>query len=153
MPGPVPKRSDQRRRRNKPEPGAEIVKAAAGDEPLWLEPSETWHPIAREWYCSLAASGQSQFYEASDIATAFYVAEAMSRNLQATREKDKETGEWVTVGRFSAQLFASVMSAMTDLLTTEGARRRARVELERGPAPAEPASITALDEYRKAAGQ
>lgn len=152
MPGPVPKRSDQRRRRNKPE-GAEIIQAPAGDEPDWLEPAESWHPIAREWYCSLAASGQSRFYEASDIATAYYVAEAMSRNLQATRERDKTTGEWVTVGRFSAQLFASVMSAMTDLLTTEGARRRARVELQRGPAQPKPASVTALADYRKAAGE
>lgn len=92
------------------------------------------------WFDALAESGQSQFYEASDWATATYVADAMSRNLKQ--------------GRFSAQLFQSVMSAMTDLLTTEGARRRARVELERetGPDPAEQAHVTLMDSYRKAAG-
>lgn len=66
---------------------------------------------------SLAGSGQARFYEPSDWQTARYVAESMSRNLSA--------------GRFSSQHFAAVMSAMTDLLTTEGARRRARLELDR----------------------
>jgi hypothetical protein len=77
---------------------------------------EAWHPIARRWFGSLRSSGQAAFYQDSDWATAVYVAEAMSRNLVA--------------GRFSAQLFAAVMSGMTELLTTEGARRRARLELE-----------------------
>ncbi|MEV3856052.1 hypothetical protein AB0J38_17225 [Streptomyces sp. NPDC050095] len=100
-----------------------------------------WHPIAASWYASLSESGQEQFYEASDWATAYYVAEAMSRNLNS--------------GRFSAQLFQAVMSAMTDLLTTEGARRRARVELERdggGVDPREAARVTLMETYRKAAG-
>jgi hypothetical protein len=64
---------------------------------------------------SLAESGQSQFYEPSDWAVARYVAEVMSRNLAD--------------GNMSAVMFAAVMSAMTELLTTEGARRRARLEL------------------------
>ncbi|WP_260476410.1 hypothetical protein [Streptomyces sp. WAC 06783] len=58
-------------------------------------------------------------------------------------------------GNFSAQLFQAVMSAMTDLLTTEGARRRARVELERGDAgedPAEAPRVTLMEAYRRAAG-
>ena len=139
MPGPVPKRSDQRRRRNKPD-GPDIVKAPGGTLPAQPPADEAWHSIAREWYLSLAESGQAQFYEASDWQTARYVAEAMSRNLNGG-------------ARFSAQLFQAVMSAMTDLLTTEGARRRARVELERGPEQPQPASITALDRYRAAAGE
>jgi hypothetical protein len=42
----------------------------------------------------------------------------MSRNLLAG-------------AKFSAVLFASVMSGMSNLLVTEGDRRRARLELER----------------------
>lgn len=137
MPGPVPKRSDQRRRRNKPD-GAPLAKGAAGKRPARPEPDDGWHPIAVAWFLSLGESGQAQFYEASDWQTARYVAEAMSRNLAAN-------------GRFSGQLFQAVMSAMTELLTTEGARRRARIELERGETPV-PASITALERYRRAAG-
>jgi hypothetical protein len=69
--------------------------------------------------------------------TARYIAEAMSRNLAAAR--------------FSGQLFAAVMAGMTELLTTEGARRRARVELERVVKPDEPASVSIMDTYRRAA--
>ncbi|PSJ29566.1 hypothetical protein B7P34_06775 [Streptosporangium nondiastaticum] len=113
--------------------------ASASGVVEWPDPDASWHAIACDWYLSLGASGQSQFYEPSDVATARYVAEAMSRNLAA--------------GRFSAQLFAAVSSAMTELLTTEGARRRVRVELERAPAEEEnPAGVTAIADYRAALG-
>ncbi|MFE2848679.1 hypothetical protein ACFXKS_35190 [Streptomyces scopuliridis] len=138
--GPVPRRSDQRRRRNKSD-GPDLVKAPGGGTPEMLPADAEWHPIAARWYASLVDSGQTQFYEASDWATAYYVAEAMSRNLDS--------------GRFSAQLFQAVMSAMTDLLTTEGARRRARVELERESGaedPREAARVALMDSYRQAAG-
>lgn len=134
--GPIPKRSSERRRRNKPD-GGEVSKATSPAFEVECPPvREDWHPIAREWYLSLADSGQSVFYEPSDWATAVYVAEAMSRGLEQSR--------------FSAQLFAAVSSAMTELLTTEGARRRARIEIERGDAePEQTAGVTALAEYRK----
>ena len=136
--GPVPKRSDRRMGHHKPE-GPELRKGIAGATPDIPPASEDWHPIARDWYESLATSGQSQYYEASDWATAVYVAEAMSRNLAQ--------------GRFSAQLFQSVTSAMTELLTTEGARRRARVELERHneQTPAADPTVALMEKYRRAA--
>ncbi|WP_030949258.1 hypothetical protein [Streptomyces sp. NRRL S-646] len=139
MPGPVPKRSDQRRRRNKND-GPQLVKAPGGAAPEIPPGDEGWHPIAARWYASLAESGQSQFYEASDWAMAVYLAEAMSRNLNS--------------GKFSAQLLQTVPSGMTDLPTSEGARRRARVELERhdvGEDPREVARVTLMETYRKAA--
>ncbi|UQI46730.1 hypothetical protein M1P56_21435 [Streptomyces sp. HU2014] len=135
----MPKRSGQRRRRNVGD-GPPLVKAGAGAAPVVPLPSEEWHPIAADWFQALQESGQSQFYEQSDWATAVYVAEAMSRSLIS--------------GKFSAQLFQSVMSAMTDLLTTEGARRRARVELERAAGredPVEAARVALMDAYRQAA--
>jgi len=137
--GPIPKRSEERRRQNKPE-GGEITKVRVGTPEVECPPArEEWHPIAREWYESLQVSGQAVLYEPSDWATAVYVAEAMSRGLESSR--------------FSAQLFAAVSSAMTELLTTEGARRRARLELERhGLDEGKPASVTALDDYRDALG-
>src|ERR1700683_73028 len=132
--GPIPKRSDQRRRRNKTT-GAAIVKAPTSSKaPKAPEADTNWHPIALEWFKSLSESGQAQFYEASDWATARYVAEAMSRNLKAG-------------ARFSAVLFAAVMSGMTELLTTEGARRRARMELQRTPEISP--SVAMMDDYRR----
>ena len=136
MPGPVPKRSDSRRRRNKSD--VQTAVAPAGRKVDTPEPDNNWHPIAQEWFESLAESGQEAFYEASDWATAKYVAEAMSRSLLA--------------GRFSGQLFAAVMAAATELLTTEGARRRLRVELEREQPEAEPVSVAILKEYKRHAG-
>jgi hypothetical protein len=132
--GPVPKRSSERRRRNKeskPQTAPALVakveapKAKAG-----------WHPIAKAWYASLSESGQTQFFEPSDWQAAQYVAEVMSRNL---REK-----------KFSGSLFNAVWSAMSDLLTTEAARRRVRLEIERvGDGEEPPAGVVAISDYRK----
>lgn len=116
MPGPVGKRSDAKHgHRSKEE--LRVDKAAAGSEVVWHPADTKWNPIAARFYAGLQVSGQVQFYEQSDADTAYYVAEAMSRNL--------------TDGKFSAMLFASVMSSMGDLLVTEGSRRRAKVELQR----------------------
>ena len=115
MPGPVPKREDQRRRRNKPAvpttraPGAALVEQPA--------PGEDWHHAARAWYVSLAQSGQARFYEPSDWQVAWIWAEAVSQTLAS--------------GRPSAELIKGWQQAQTDLLATEGSRRRARLELDR----------------------
>lgn len=138
--GPVPKRSEESLgHKTKAEKNA-VSKAPGAAEVAVPAADEQWHPIARRWYESLAESGQSRYYEPSDWWTAQYLAEAMSRNLSNER--------------FSAQLFAAVMSGATELMTTEGARRRLRLELQR-PAPEDAAevdgdgaSVTQLDEYR-----
>lgn len=135
MPGPVPARSDRRRRRNKPEVETLRAEGLGASQP-GIDPD--WHPIAQRWFESLGASGQAEFYEASDWATAVYVAQAMSANL--------------TQPKFSAVLFSSVMSAMTELLTTEGARRRVRLELERATEEEEPAAVAIMAQYRDRAG-
>jgi hypothetical protein len=85
-----------------------------------LSIEEGWHPLARDWYRSLSESGQSQFYEPSDWATARVLAEMLSKALKA--------------GKVSAALVERWQAGATELLTTEGARRRMRLELER-PAP------------------
>lgn len=136
--GPVPKRSSERRRRNKESiadqvpPVVELV--------VVPEPNTAWHPIARDWYESLGTSGQSRFFEPSDWQAARYVAEVMSRNLKQRK--------------FSSVLFAAVWSAMGDLLTTEAARRRVRMEIERPPTGelSQPAGVVAIASYRKSIG-
>lgn len=113
MPGPVPKHTSQRRRRNTD--GGPVTSAPGAAEVTAPVADPNWHPLALQWYEALKASGQAQFYQPSDWATAMYVAEAMSINLRQ--------------GKFSAVLFASVMSAASNLLVTEGDRRRLRLEL------------------------
>lgn len=146
--GAVPKRSDQRRRRNKqPEPDR-----APAREVTVPEPGEKWHSIAVSWFESLKVSGQSVFYEQSDWATAYLLAESISRDLkpQVVGVND-ETGEPVlaTIPMKGASL-AAYLKAMSVLLVTEGDRRRAGVELERGGA-VEPdrSEVAELDDYRR----
>ena len=126
MPGPVGKRSDQKHGHRTASELA-VDKVPAGSELVWLEPDPEWHTIARSWYDSLAESGQSVFYENSDVATAYYVAEAMSRSLAGAR--------------FSGQLFAAIMSSMGDLVVTEGSRRRVKIELQRETGSSGPSDV------------
>jgi hypothetical protein len=135
--GPVPKRSSERRRRNK-DSQVETAKPMSDrvEQPLV---DDRWHPIARDWYESLAESGQAQFFEPSDWQYARVVADILSRLLKQR-------------GRVSAQLFAAVTSSMNDLLTTEASRRRVRLEIERGKGGEQPASVIAIADYQKTLG-
>jgi hypothetical protein len=116
--GPVPKRSEERVGKPTQAGGhaAGITKApAAKRRPVWPAPDPSWDPIAKRWYESLKKSGQNQFYEASDIATAYFVAD----NVDAY-----QTGR-----ARGAQMFAALTGAMSTLLSTEADRRRAGIEL------------------------
>lgn len=154
--GPVPKRSDQRRRRNKPK-STKPAKPKAAKPTKPPKPDKDWHPVAKRFFDSLAASGQSEFYEASDWAMAYVLAESMSRDLEeqvvAVPEK---TGEpvYAKVPMKGASLSA-YLKGMAALLVSEGDRRRAEIELERMPPPdqkaTEDAEIAKLDDYRKRA--
>lgn len=138
--GHTPKRSSQRMgHRTKAELAAVDKVSVPGAVEVPAE-SDEWHPIALDWFRSLAESGQARFLEPSDWQAARYVAEVMTRNLNADR--------------FSAQLFANVFSAMESLLTTEASRRRVKMEIERGdPGGTEQDSpVAQLDEYRSLYG-
>lgn len=136
---PVPKRKDQKAgHRTKAELRSIDTTVVEGKVEI-PEPEDYWHPIAKNWYESLARSGQSKYYEPSDWQVAHYIAEAMHRNLDNNR--------------FSAQLFASIMSGMTSLLVTEGDRRRMRLEIERVDAEEEAdAAVVAIEDYVRELG-
>lgn len=131
--GPVPKRSSQRRRRNKE--GAVETVVATGDvhgEPLAGEHSE----LAVRFWDGLRHSGQAQFYEPSDWA----VAELIVFAIDSFAAKP------------SAMMLASLNSMMSNLLVTEGDRRRVKLELEReDPSSDEDdgSEVARLDEYRR----
>lgn len=114
--GPVPKRTDQRRRENKPL--IPLTEAVAGTVSAQPPGDPEWHPLAAGWYRSLADSGQSRFYEPSDWALAATIAESMSRDLKLPLPiPGSSIGAW--------------LKAMTVLLATEGDRRRLSLELKR----------------------
>lgn len=153
--GPVPNRSDERRRTNKPEGG---ITAAPGALVVEIpEPSEDWHPVARRLYESLKASGQSRFYEPSDWATAYLIAESISLDLKPQFVGFAQTSSVSTEAEFAViplkgASLSAYLKALGNLLATEGDRRRASVELQRGLQvdEDEDASVVALDAYRDA---
>ena len=116
--GPVPKRSEDRHRRNK-KPESELSPVAVIGPPVVVgpEPDVEWHPIAADWYGSLADSGMARFYEASDWMTAFFIAHEMTRYLAGERQ--------------NGQVLTTILAGMTELGATEGGRRRMGIELAR----------------------
>lgn len=140
MPGPVPKRSDQRRRRNKPD-GLPTVKAAGAGSVKPLAEDRDWHISAKRWYRSLKSSGQSVFFEPSDWAAAHICATILSDEMKRPEP-------------VRANIIAQVNSMMDSLLTTEGARRRLRIELQRADVDKQlddntQAAILMMDRYKK----
>lgn len=81
-------------------------------------PVDGWHPRAVDWYSSLPESAQSAFYQPSDWAWAVYVAECISRHARLGI-------------RMGGLMLACINRASVMLLTTEGARRAARLEAAR----------------------
>lgn len=80
---------------------------------------------------SLEDSGQSRFYEPSDWALAYLIAESISREMKPQPLFNPLTGE--KVGEVErppkGSSLAGWLKAMTSLLVTEGDRRRLQIEL------------------------
>lgn len=133
MPGPAPKRSEERRRRNQPDTPIRKAAPIVGSVPA-PEAPEGINEIARDWFESLKVSGQSKFYEPSDWEaarlTAIYISHCLS-------------------GKPSAFMFGTIWSAMNDLGTTESARRKARIEIERKDAVVDDPKVTAIESYKE----
>jgi hypothetical protein len=125
----VPKRSDQRRRRNA---GAPVDRAAGAARVRVPAADRGWHPVALRWYRSLRSSGQAAFYEPSDWALAYVLAESLSRDLGDKFVGFTKAGEAVTARLpIPAGSLTAYLRGMTALLATEGDRRRLRLELDR----------------------
>ena len=132
--GPVPNRSDQRVRRNKPETpiekvvsiGAVTVPALGLDDP---------HPIVADLYESLRLSGQSRFYEPSDWQYARLACHFCDGLLKSSRP--------------SAQLLVTVNQMLSSLLVSEGDRRRVRLEVERNNSESSGDVLQVADLFRE----
>ena len=135
MPGPVPKHSSERRRRNKTSQ-AETIKLPGARVPA-PRAKTTWHQTMKDWYAALSKSAQAQYYEPSDWAEARLWCDVMSRSLSSPKP-------------VSAHLLAAFSAFSTRLLTTEGDRRRVRLEIERGQVV--PTPVTSLASFRTRAG-
>lgn len=127
--GPVPKRSDQRVRRNKDEVATEKV-TALGTVAVPELGIENPHPLIADFYSSLRESAQAKYYEPSDWSYARFILH--------------HANTLVTSSRPSAQMFAAVTSALSDLLVAEGHRRRVRLEIEREQAAGQVVDVASI---------
>lgn len=127
MSGPPPKRSDQRRRANEPASGPP-TKATTPAQATKPDADESWYPPMAAWYDSLERSGQSAFYTDADWNTAWVIADAMSRELNPQPVVVDDAVQMLRLPVKAATL-AAFLKACTQLLATEGDRRRVGLEL------------------------
>lgn len=134
-PGPVPKRSTERRRRNADSrPETVVVEGPAVKVPSLRRGI---HPLARQFYRSLQNSAQSRYYEPSDWVVAQIVCEAIDAFALERR----------------TSLMTTILNGATQLLATEADRRRLRLEIERttGTETPDKAPVSRMAEYRRRA--
>jgi hypothetical protein len=132
----VPKRSDQRRRRNASNAVETVAMEGAVTVPE-LSLSDA-HPLAIDMYESLKQSGQARYFEPTDWQRARLMCEMVSRMLGAER--------------LNANLYSAIQQDMNELLFTEAERRRVRMEVERGGVDTseQDARAALMSEYRRA---
>ena|SRR6185295_15448774 len=131
--GPVPKRTSQRLGHlTKAEKAAPTTVKAVGAVVV-PDPDPSWHRLALDWYRSLAESAHGELMEPSDWAAARLVAHEMTRMLELLP---------------NAAMLGKIWAAMGELMTTEGARRRLKVEVERRKLSAALAPVAQLNDFR-----
>jgi hypothetical protein len=114
--GPIPKHSSERLRTNKDVVPIETISVVGMVEQPDLGMDDP-HPLTLSLYTSLGLSAQSKYYEPSDWEFARYTMHFVDRILKSNQP--------------SAVMLASINTMLTNLLVTEGDRRRVRIEVER----------------------
>lgn len=136
--GPIRKRDDERIRRNKDDVETETV-TAIGTVPvpdlgMHSLGCAVLHPVAKMLYESLKNSAQSRFYEESDWAFARLTTYILNDMLND--------------GNISAMKLTALNQMFSNLLLTEGDRRRVRLEIER-TGDQKTASVTSISDIYK----
>lgn len=116
MPGPIPKRSDIRVRRNKPEAngGVPLTRGTARGFRAFPAPGEHWDESTIRTYNSFQNSGMVDYFEETDIELIWQACDQLHTFRQ---------------GRRSAQQYDLIMKWLSNLGATEAERRRMRIEL------------------------
>lgn len=172
MAGPIPKRSEDRVRRNQ----VDITKGVMFPVREW-EPKRGWHRLAKETFEAIGSSGQSQYFQDSDWAIATVLCEELSeykkeedrknRQLRKLDRWEKERDAWdaelegkpfskpkPSVPRGgSAMKLTAILQKFSDLMMTEADRRRLRIELQLdAEEKEESAEIMIMKQYREMIG-
>ena len=143
-PGPVPNRSEdltRPRERRGGEYATPVTKGVALPT-TWPDAPEEWCEIAKMAYESIQRSGQASFLQQSDVAMAYMLCE----NLDFY-----QTQTWSTSGdrKRSPEMLKALLTGFSNILMTEGDRRRVKIELDEPSDPKAKASLTVLAEYQE----
>jgi hypothetical protein len=130
MPGPVPKREEDRARTNAPEIPIETIEVYGEVTPPELNLPFGADQMVIDFYESLKKSAFAKYYEPSDWEYARLACFIMQRIVSTNRP--------------SAEMFKALQTALSNLLVTEGDRRRLRIEIARA---AEKPAQTAEEEH------
>lgn len=95
----------------------EVDKAPAGAELVWYPEDPEWCEDAKRIYESFRVSGVIVFWEQSDVAQLHFLCSEITWYRQ--------------LAKFSGQGLQALLSGLTELGATEGARRRMKIELQR----------------------
>jgi hypothetical protein len=130
--GPVPKRSEDRIRHDSNV--IDKVQAFGVVRKPDLGLGDSVHPIITDFWNSVGESAQSRYYEASD--------------WQYLRTSLHFLNQLLKSNKPSAQMLTVVNQMLTDLLVSEGSRRRVRMEIERN-VTSQDAEVKNLSDYFK----
>jgi hypothetical protein len=135
--GPIPKREEERERRNAPDMPVEHVQVEGEVDIPALGLSDTLHPLVVDLYESMGISGQAAFFEPTDWQMARVTSYFLDKLLKSSKP--------------SAQMLDVVNKMLSNLMVTEGERRRLRLEIERAKPPeaSNPVEDNVVDMYAK----
>jgi hypothetical protein len=125
--GPIPKRNEERVRRNIPEDPTVTVQMHGlvtipelGD----ISHMGETHPLVEEMYESIRQSASVKYFEPTDWSYARLTMHTLNAELVSAKHLGKPIG---------AMKLTAINQMLSALLLTEGDRRRARLEIERAP--------------------
>lgn len=146
--GPVPKRSEERRRRNKVHSDGmeteqvDMTDFDGGNVVHAPEPNPEWHPAALAIWQATVESGQSIYFEKSDWTilaflcsqlTQHYRDDLVIEKVKLPMEAGSGGGEELVYGSIpmSGATISAFLKGFGSLGLTEGDRRRIHLELKR----------------------
>lgn len=177
--GPVPE--PVKRRRNKDELAPVPQGTRRGITVHKPQPSPHWRQDIRNYFNAVLASGAADWYENSDLMWLTLQCEMLDRVLRGSRlvpvykQQMGDNGDWVpvldedgqpvpevdefgepemrVVGGLNGQALRSILDMGSELLVTEGARRRLRIDLGIPQEAEEDEAARLVAEQRKRAGK
>lgn len=154
VPGPAPAAVKRRRNKDTLAPKKQGERRGVTAQ---VAPNPDWRQDIRNYFRAVLASGQSDWFENSDVMTLYLQCELLDRVLRGSRtvpvykEEKTDEGKYIpildedgelipeldefgeplrrTIGNINGQALRPILDMSQDLLVTEGARRKLRIDL------------------------